>query len=178
MVCSMLRSLCVPILLFSCSRVFAQGAETTLQKVVATERAANANDHANWIYLEESRKPKEQIVQWVGSTQKGAVERVLRKDGERTGEPEQRKSMDQFLRDDRAQKKQVAENAHDLKQIDDFLKLLPEAFVWKQTGLTATSTTLHFEPTRSSIHRHGNRACSARCRAILCTTTSTCGYAA
>ncbi len=127
----------------------AESPAVLIQQVVASERAANAKDRANWTYLEESRKPKEQVLQWVGSTQTGAVDRVLRRDGQAVPEAEQREIMERYLRDGKAQKKQVAENAHDLQQIDDFLKLLPEAFLWTQTSATATSTTLHFEPNRA-----------------------------
>ena len=141
-----LRSLLISALLSLGSHALAQNVATMIERVVTTERNANVSDHANWIYLEESRKPKEQVEQWVGATQKGAVERVLRRNGQPVAEAEQRKGMDTFLHDNGAQKKQIAENEHDLKQIDDFLKLLPEAFVWTVTGSTATSTMLHFEP--------------------------------
>ncbi len=59
---------------------------------------------------------------------------------------EQRELIQKYLHDSRAQKKQVEEDSHDNKQIDDLLKLLPEAFIWTQTGATATTTSLHFEP--------------------------------
>jgi hypothetical protein len=130
----------------SCCTAGAQSAQQIIQKAVDNERVADQNDHSNWIYLEESDKPKEHILQWVAGTQHGNVERVLEKDDLQLTEPRQRELIDKYLHDSRAQNKQVAEANHDNKQIDDLLKLLPIAFVWTQTGATATTTSLHFEP--------------------------------
>ena len=38
-----------------------------------------------------------------------------------------------------------------VSRIDDLLELLPIAFVWTETGATAT-TSLHFEPAPNFIH--------------------------
>jgi hypothetical protein len=124
----------------------AQTAQQIIQEVVNVERVADQNDHSNWIYLEESDKPKEHVLQWVAATQHGNVERVLEKDARELPEAEQSELIQKYLRDTRAQNKQVSEAKHDNQQIDDFLKLLPEAFVWTETGATATTTSLHFDP--------------------------------
>ncbi len=129
-----------------CCTASAQSAQQIIQKAVDNERAADQNDHSNWIYLEESDKPKEHVLQWVAGTQHGNVERVLEKDDLQLTESRQRELIEKYLHDSRAQNKQVAEAAHDNKQIDDLLKLLPMAFVWTQTGASATTTSLHFEP--------------------------------
>jgi hypothetical protein len=134
------------VLALSCCAAGAQSAQQIIQKAVDTERAADQNDHSNWIYLEESDKPKEHLLQWVAGTQHGNVERVLEKDDLQLNESRQRELIDKYLHDPRSQNKQVAEAAHDNKQIDDLLKLLPVAFVWTQTGATTTTTSLHFEP--------------------------------
>ncbi len=134
------------ILAFSFSTVHAQTPQQIIQQAVAAERTADQNDHSNWIYLEESDKPKEHLLQWVAATQTGDVERVLERDTRELPETEQRELIQKYLLDPRAQKKQVEENNHDNKQIDDLLKLLPEAFIWTQTGATATTTSLHFDP--------------------------------
>jgi hypothetical protein len=128
------------------STVHAQNPQQIIQQVVNTERAADQNDHSNWIYLEESDKPKEHVLQWVAATQQGNVERVLERDARQLPETEQRELIQKYLHDSRAQKKQIEEGDHDNKQIDDLLKLLPEAFIWTQTGATATTTSLHFDP--------------------------------
>jgi hypothetical protein len=136
----------VGMLALSFSTVHAQSPQQIIQQVVDSERAADKNDHSNWIFLEESDKPKEHILQWVAGTQRGNVERVLEKDDQQLSEERQRDLIEKFLHDTRAQNKQVSEANHDNQQIDDLLKLLPAAFLWTQTGASATTTSLHFEP--------------------------------
>src|ERR1700730_1954490 len=123
-----------------------QSPQEIVQQVVDSERAANQADHSQWIYLQDNRKPQEHLIQGVASTPHGAVCRVLVRDGRPLPEPEQRTQIDKFLHDIHAQNKEIAENKHDLQQVDDFLKLLPQAFVWTETARTDTGTTLHFEP--------------------------------
>ncbi len=136
----------VGILALSFPAVHAQTPQQIIQQAVSEERTADQNDHSNWIYLEESDKPKEHILQWVAGTQRGNVERVLEKDDHELPEAQQREFIQKFLHDTRAQNKQISEGNHDNQQIDDLLKLLPAAFVWTQTGVTLTTTSLHFEP--------------------------------
>jgi hypothetical protein len=124
----------------------AQTAQQVIQLAADTELAADHNDHYNWIFLEESDKPKEHLLQWVAATQRGSVERVLEKDEHPLPESEQREAIQKFLHDPKAQNKQVAEAKHDDQQIDDLLKLLPEAFIWTKTGETDTTISLHFDP--------------------------------
>ncbi len=137
---------CIGILTLSFSTLHAQSPQEIIQQAVNIERTADQNDHSNWIYLEESNKPKEHVLQWVAGTQRGNVERILEKDGQELREPQQQELIQRFLHDTRAQNKQVEEANHDNRQIDDLLKLLPAAFVWTQTGATPTTTSLHFEP--------------------------------
>jgi hypothetical protein len=134
------------IVVLSFSAVRAQSSQEMIQQVIDSERTADKNDHSNCVYLEESDKPKEHIVQWVAATQHGNVERIMEKDDQQFPEPRQRDLIQKYLKDTRAQNKQVSEGSHDNQQIDDLLKLLPVAFIWTQTGATATTTSLHFEP--------------------------------
>ena len=136
---ALLLSLCV-------ASARAQSAQAVIQLAVNTERAANQNDHSNWAYLEEIRKPKEHVVQWVAATQAGNVERVIRRNDERLTAPQQQEMIQKFLHDGKMQRKQITENDHDNKQVDDLLKLLPQAFRWTQTDANPTDTFLHFEP--------------------------------
>ena len=136
----------IGILTLSLSVAHAQTPQQLIQQVVDIERTANRNDHSHWIYLQEMRKPKEHILQWVAGTPQGDVRRVLEKDDQKLPEPQQRDQIQKFLHDTRAQNKEVSEANHDNQQIDDFLKLLPAALVWTQTAATPTNTSLHFEP--------------------------------
>ena len=133
----------LPTLAFS---AHAQSAGALIQRTVDSERAANKNDHSSWLYLEEVKKPKEVIVQWVVSTPRGDVRRVYEKNHQRVAEQKQREAVQAFLHDAKAQRKDLAEDEQDARQIDDFLKLLPVAFLWTQTSADAVNTTLHFVP--------------------------------
>jgi hypothetical protein len=133
-------------LALSFSMAQAQTPQQMIQQAVDTERQADQNDHSNWIFLEESDKPKEHILQWVAATQHGSVERVLQRDERELSDAQQEDQIQKYLHDAHAQKKQMEEANHDNQQIDDLLKLLPAAFIWTQTGATATTTSLHFDP--------------------------------
>jgi hypothetical protein len=127
----------------------AQTPQQIIQQVVDAERAENRNDHSQWVYLDHSVKPKEQLLRWVATTPQGDVDRILVKDGRELPDPEQQTLIQKFLHDPRAQKKQIAENAHDYQQIDDLLRLLPVGFVWTVLKTTPEETTLHFAPSPS-----------------------------
>ena len=139
------RAACAVVCLMA-GAALGQSPQTLIQQVVNSERAANQTDRSCWLYHEEVKKPKEVIEQWVVSTPRGDVRRVFERDRQRVPEEKQREAVKAFLRDSKAQKKAVAEDEQDAKQIDDLLKLLPVAFLWTQTSTDATNTTLHFEP--------------------------------
>jgi hypothetical protein len=136
----------VGILALSFSTAHAQTPQQIIQQAVDAERTADENDHSNWVFLEKSDTPKVHLLQWVAATQRGNVERVLEKDTRELPETEQRELIQKYLHDPRAQKKQIEEGNHDNQQIVDLLRLLPAAFIWTQTGATATTTSLHFDP--------------------------------
>lgn len=125
---------------------YAQTPQQIIQQVVDTERTENKNDHSQWIYLDHSVKPKEQLLRWVATTSNADVDRVLAKDGRELPKPEQQTEIQKFLHDPHAQKKQMAESAHDYQQVDDLLRLLPDGFSWTLVNATPEETTLHFVP--------------------------------
>ncbi len=130
----------------SSTAALAQSPKDFVQQIVDHERAENKKDHSQWIYLEDSKKPREHLLQWVATTPKGGVRRVLQQNDQPFPEDKQRHMIEQFLHDPHAQQKEVSENQHDGQQVDDFLKLLPAAFLWTKTSATDNSTSLHFEP--------------------------------
>lgn len=136
----------VAALSFAISAAYALSPQELIQQVVNVEYTADQNDHSQWIYLEDIRKPKEQVLQWVASTPQGDVCRVVQKNQQRLSESQQLDLIHDFLHNPKAQKKQISENEHDYRQIYDLLRLLPVAFLWTQTNATATDTFLHFEP--------------------------------
>ena len=124
----------------------AQTPQQIIRQIVDTERTENKNDQSRWVYLEHSVKPKEQLLCWVATTPQGNVNRVLVKDGREQPPPDQQTQIQKFLHDPHAQKKQMAENAHDYQQVDDLLRLLPDGFIWTVLKTTPDETTLHFVP--------------------------------
>jgi hypothetical protein len=124
----------------------AQTPQQIIQQVVDIERAENRNDHSQWIYLDHSVKPKEQLLRWVATTPHADVDRILVKDGRELPGPDQQTLIQKFLQDPHAQKKQIAESAHDYQQVDDLLRLLPDGFLWTVVRTTPDETTLHFVP--------------------------------
>lgn len=138
--------LTIAVLALSVAPVRAQTPQQIIQQVVEAERGANRNDHSQWIYLDKSVKPNEQVLRWVATTPQGNVQRVLVKNGSQQPETEQKAGIQKFLGDTREQKKQVAAKAHELKQIDTILSLLPEGFIWTIVKTTPEETTLHFVP--------------------------------
>lgn len=117
-----------------------------VQQIVDTERTENRNDHSQWVYLDHTTKPKQNVLQWVASTPNGDIDRVLVRDGRDLPEPEQQSAIQNFLHDPRAQKKQLAESAHDYQQVDELLRLLPDGFTWTVLRATPDETTFHFVP--------------------------------
>jgi hypothetical protein len=49
----------------------AQTPQQIIQQIVDMERAANRSDHSEWVFLDHSTKPKEQVLQWIGTTPQG-----------------------------------------------------------------------------------------------------------
>ena len=140
------KLLLVAALSVSYSLAHAQDPQTIIQQAVDAERVANRSDQTNWIYLEQIDKPKENVRQWVATTEHGNVDRVFERNEQKLPESQQRELIERFIHDPKAEKKQIAESNHDYQQVDDFLKLLPTAFHWTQTGITPTDVRLHFEP--------------------------------
>ena len=87
--------------------------------------------------------------EWTATTPQGNVQRVLVKNGSQQPESEQQAGIQKFLGDKHAQKKQVEAKAHELKQIDTILSLLPEGFIWTVVKTTPEETTLHYVPNPS-----------------------------
>lgn len=124
----------------------AQDAKQIVQEAVNSELAADASDHSCWIYHEVDRKPDNSIVQWVAETRKGSVNRVLSRNGRQMPVSEQRRQVEDFVHSSDAQAKQREDGRHDDEQAASMLKLLPVAFLWKQTSRNRWTTTFYFKP--------------------------------
>jgi len=49
----------------------AQTPQQIIQQVVDAERNANQNDRSLWIFLDQSKKPTEQVTKWIGTASGG-----------------------------------------------------------------------------------------------------------
>jgi hypothetical protein len=117
-----------------------------VQQAVNAELAADRADHTHWIFHEVDRKPKLTVEQWVAQTAKVDVTRVIKRNGHPVPEWQQRKKVQAFIHDSDAQAKQRRSNAHDDKQAQALLKMLPVAFLWTETGRKGETTAYHFKP--------------------------------
>ena len=129
-----------------CLSAGAQGPKGMIQQAVQAEIAADAADHAKWLYFENDQTPGNGTVQWVAQTSFGELARVLEKDGHPLSLVEQRSRMDNFIRDNSAQSKQRKSSQHDDKEATEMLNMLPNAFVWTVVGHRDGTTLLHFRP--------------------------------
>ncbi len=68
-----------------------------IQQAVDAEHAADENDHSQWVYLEEIRKPKEQVLQWASNrTTGGRPARPRRRQTKRLSPSQQRDLIQHF----------------------------------------------------------------------------------
>lgn len=129
--------------------MFAQEPTQIVRQAVATELAADRDDHSRWSYLEVDRKPKGSVTQWVAETSNGSLHRVLKSNGRELGPRKQQQEMDAFLQDPAKQAQQKRSGKHDDDQATQLLKLLPQAFVWTSSGQRDGNSVLHFKPDAS-----------------------------
>lgn len=125
---------------------YAEDAKQFVQRAVQTELTADQNDHTRWMYFETDRTPARNVDQWVAQTREGALVRVVRTNGQLVPESEQRQKMDAFLHDFPARSKQRKSEQHDDEQATEMLNLLPQAFLWTDTGTNGGLRILHFKP--------------------------------
>jgi hypothetical protein len=141
------RSWCWCLILLGWSgAALGEDANQIVQQAVKTELAANDNDHSRWLYFDVDKKPKSEVTQWVAETAKGDLHRVLKQNGQEFPADQQRKKMDEFMRDSGAQEQQRKAGQHDDQQAADLTKLLPDTFTWTTTGSHDGNTILHFKP--------------------------------
>lgn len=124
-------------------------AEDTRQfvyKAVHNELVKDRDDHTHWLYFEIDKKEGRLVKQWVAETKDGSLRRIVEMNGQPVPGPEQRRKMDNYLRDSSARSKQRKSEQHDDQQATEMLNLLPQAFIWTDQGTKGTLRILHFKP--------------------------------
>jgi hypothetical protein len=130
----------------ACAAASALEPRQIVQQAVTAELYANDHDNSRWLYYDVDNKPGNNVTQWVAETPNGDLDRVLEQNGRKLPESEQRSRMDAFMHNPSAQAKQRKGGQQDDQQAAQMLKMLPNAFVWTQTGQKDGETTLHFRP--------------------------------
>lgn len=127
----------------------AAGAESTsdfVQRAVNNELKQDNADHSHWLYLEGDLKPGHYVRQWVAETSDGNLRRVVQTDGQKLTEQQQQQRIQAYLANSSLQARQRKNEAHDDRQAEEMLNLLPHAFVWTREGEKDDEVLLHFEP--------------------------------
>lgn len=130
----------------ACASVSALEPKAIVQQAVAAELHANDHDNSRWLYYDVDNKPGNSVTQWAAETPNGDLDRVVEQNGAKLPEHEQRSRMEAFIHNPSAQAKQRRGGQHDDEQASQMLKMLPNAFIWAQTGQRDGETTLHFRP--------------------------------
>ena len=134
---------------------FAQPPEDALallKVAVRTELDAAANDHSHWRYIDDQRELGTTSI--VVQTDFGSVKRLISRGGKPLSPDDARQEEDRlnrFIHDSSKLARQRRDGEQDDKSARELLEMLPDAFLWKIEGQTASAVRLHFEP-RPDFH--------------------------
>ena len=124
----------------------AEDPKQIVQQAVNAELAANRADDAHWRYVETEMGGNKYIVV---ETEHGALKRHIEEGGKplpAEANNEDLAAIQRFIHDPSLQAKQKRDGAHDEKDAEELLNLLPQAFVWKIESETPTTISLAFQP--------------------------------
>jgi hypothetical protein len=134
------------VLLGACVQAKAEDAQQIVEQAVKKELAADAADHSHWLYYEVDSKPGVTVKQWVAETNQGDLTCVIERNGATFTKAQQRSNIDNFIQNTTAQVKQRKSGQHDDQQAAQMLSMLPQAFIWTESGTRGDDTILHFKP--------------------------------
>lgn len=145
--------------LFAGQSLFAQrqklspiDAQQYVKQVIDKEIAAAANDHSRWMYEDDYRSPEKHVVKLVVQTADGNLSRTILRNGHALTPQEREKDqakMQAVITDPSVRAKQRRDSAHDDAQSASLMRILPDAFVWTETGESNGLMTFHFVPKAS-----------------------------
>ncbi len=140
------RVLAWAVMVGACASASALDPKEIVQQAVTAELYANDHDNSRWLYYDINNKPGNDVTQWVAETPNGDLHRVLELNGRKLPQYEQHSRMEAFIHNPSAQARQRRSGQHDDQQTTQMLDLLPNAFIWTETGQREGETTLHFKP--------------------------------
>ena len=120
-----------------------------VRAAVESELAANRADHTPFTYRDHDITPDHDTLYEVIETPEGNLRRELESYGKPLS-PQQRTADDAerhaLLTDAGTMQKQRQNDSHDTQQAENFLKLLPVAYIWTITSEHDDLVTLDFKP--------------------------------
>lgn len=140
------RLLAWAVVVGACASVSALDPKEIVQQAVTTELYANDHDNSRWLYYDVDDKPGNDVTQWAAETPNGDLDRVVEQNGRKLPVYQQRSRMEAFMHNPSAQARRRKGGQHDDQQTTEMLNLLPNAFIWTQTGQHGGETTFHFKP--------------------------------
>lgn len=124
-------------------------AKDLVQQVVNNELEANRNDHSHWMYVDSYRSPEKNLVKLVIQTKEGTVSKTIQLNGSPLTSAEKQADqakMESVVNDPSVRAKQKKNSDHDNQQVVSLMKMLPDGFIWTQTGESNGEVTLSYKP--------------------------------
>lgn len=140
---------CIPFLAPTPARGQQQDARSLVRSVVAHELAADKNDHSRWMFRDANKTSDKNTVTLVVQTSKGDLSKTIEMDGHPLTpqqEKDDQQKMHQFVTDASVRQKQKHDDEQDAEKAAALTRMLPDAFLWTQTGQSGAETTLSFKP--------------------------------
>jgi hypothetical protein len=126
-----------------------QHARALVRSIVTSELAADASDHSRWMFRDANKVRGNSTVKLTVQTAQGDLSKTIEMDGRPLTSQEQRddeQKMQQFVTDPSIRQKQKHDEQQDDQKAASLTKMLPDAFLWTQTGKSNAETTLAFKP--------------------------------
>ena len=126
-----------------------QSPEEIVRKVVGNELWADGHDHSRWMYKDAYKSPDKDVVKMVIETPQGNLSLIVEDHGHPPSAQEHQADLARIQRmvgDPSFRALQKKNEQHDGQQARDMLRLLPDAFVWKNVSQEGDHVTLSFHP--------------------------------
>lgn len=118
-----------------------------VSNAVQIQLKATENDHSVFIYHDHDVQPgKNKYTVVVQTASDGTVHRITRLNGQAIPLSRQKAEVEHFVHSTQLQQKQRKNDAHDAKQVEQLLRMIPKAFVWSVKSETPQHITLSYKP--------------------------------
>lgn len=126
-----------------------QAAKQIVQTVINNEITADNNDHTKWMYRDAYKSPGKNVVKLKVETDDGTLAKRILIDGHPLDAQQQQQdeaAMQKVINDPSVRAQQRKNSAHDDAQALALMKMLPEGFLWTETGESGGKIQLSFQP--------------------------------